>query len=265
MSGESQACCRNERCVAGLIGTLDLCRRLPTFHWKCGTSLRGGSIIRRVPVNDYIQKAVNRLKLTDSFYRYRLMTQRRRYREWLRGGKPLPPPHIVKQETVRAYAHVFDIAVLVETGTYLGEMIEAMREGFDEIYSIELGFDLARNAQRRFALHKNITILQGNSADILRHLLPQITRPAVFWLDAHYSGGTTADDGPGSPLETELSLVLSHPLHQRHVVLVDDARYLGHEPGYPPLRRIREIASAAGLRICEVRNDILRIHDAPPG
>jgi hypothetical protein len=43
-------------------------------------------------------------------------------------GKPVPPPHFVKQSVVRKYAKKFRIEVLVETGTYHGAMVEAMRK-----------------------------------------------------------------------------------------------------------------------------------------
>lgn len=62
-------------------------------------------------------------------------------------GKPIPPPHLIKQETVKEYAHKFSIDILIETGTYLGDMVFAMKDVFSQIYSIELDSDLCMKAK----------------------------------------------------------------------------------------------------------------------
>jgi len=48
-------------------------------------------------------------------------------------GKPIPPPHIIKQKIIRTYAKTFKINILVETGTYLGDMVETIEYVFDYI------------------------------------------------------------------------------------------------------------------------------------
>ena len=68
--------------------------------------------------------------------------------EWKRKGRPVPPPHIVKQRTLREYSKRYDLRILVETGTYFGDMVEAMRADFDRIYSIELSKDLYEKTMR---------------------------------------------------------------------------------------------------------------------
>jgi hypothetical protein len=105
-----------------------------------------------------------------------------------------------------------------------------------------------------------VSILQGNSASVLRELLPRITTPALFWLDAHYSGGTTAKADLISPLEVELSSIFAHPLVLRHVILIDDAQKLGKDDGYPTLESIRRLADGSGLRNCSVKDDIVRLY-----
>ena len=65
--------------------------------------------------------------------------------KWQRSGRPAPPPHQVKQAILRKYASKFNTRVLVETGTFLGDMIEAMRDNFDKIFSIELSEEYYAN------------------------------------------------------------------------------------------------------------------------
>jgi hypothetical protein len=52
---------------------------------------------------------------------------------WERSGRPVPPPHAAKQAVLRAYARAFRTPVLVETGTYMGDMVAAMLDQFDRI------------------------------------------------------------------------------------------------------------------------------------
>ena len=135
-----------------------------------------------------------------------------------------------------------------------------MKNVFTEIYSIEPGEELARNARRRFAPERHVTILQGNSSNVLRDLLPRLTRPWLFWFDAQYSGGVTATDSSASPLEDELSCIFAHPLAHDHVVLIDDARLLGRESRYPTPEALQSLVRSSGFKTCEVKDDIVRIH-----
>ena len=66
----------------------------------------------------------------------------RTFRDWKKKGMPVPPPHIVKINTVKEYAKRFSIKTLVETGTYYGAMVAATKNTFTKIYSIELSKDL---------------------------------------------------------------------------------------------------------------------------
>src|ERR1700687_6102842 len=58
--------------------------------------------------------------------------------QWQLRGRSGPTPHIIKERIVRDYAHRYSLRALIETGTYLGDMIWAMRKEVDEIHSIEL-------------------------------------------------------------------------------------------------------------------------------
>lgn len=70
--------------------------------------------------------------------------------KWLKQGKPMPVPHIVKQELITEYKNKHHISVLIESGTYLGDMVWAQQDNFDKIYTIELSLSLHKLAQKRF-------------------------------------------------------------------------------------------------------------------
>ena len=54
------------------------------------------------------------------------------YWYWKLRGQPVRSPHLLKQRTVREYAEKYRLRTMVETGTYYGEMVAAMKNRFDE-------------------------------------------------------------------------------------------------------------------------------------
>jgi hypothetical protein len=184
------------------------------------------------------------------------------YRIWIAAGKPLPPPHLVKQLAVKELAKRYKARVFVESGTYFGDMVYAVREVFDEIYSIELDEVLCRNAQIRFAGLRNVRIVRGDSGDVLGEILSNVRQPCLFWLDGHYSGGITAVGARHTPIEKELMHISRHSFKRNHVILIDDARCFTGEGDYPSIQLLRDWAVKEGFDNFEVRDDMVRIHGA---
>jgi hypothetical protein len=183
---------------------------------------------------------------------------RRDVARWERRGRPVPPPQIIKYEAIRDYARRYGIRTLVETGTYLGDSIQASLTHFSRIYSIELGDELYRRAARRFVAHRHVTILRGDSAVVLPRLAAELTEPALFWLDGHYSGGITARGAEDTPILAELGAILSLPA--KHVVLIDDIRCFTGNDGYPTLPGLQAFAHARRPEYSfAVENDIARL------
>jgi hypothetical protein len=180
---------------------------------------------------------------------------------WTAAGRPVPPPHLVKQRAIRRFARRFRLPVFIETGTYRGDMVEAVRDGFDRVYSIELGAELHRRARERFAGDEQIVILQGDSGEILGDLLRKIDRPCLFWLDSHYSDADTARSGLITPVLRELEHIFRHELAGRHVILIDDARLFNGEDDYPSLGTVKALAEKAGFESIDVRDDMIRIRN----
>ena len=48
-------------------------------------------------------------------------------KEWKKSGCPIPAPHIVKQITIQEHQKKYGYSILVETGTYLGDMVEVQK------------------------------------------------------------------------------------------------------------------------------------------
>jgi len=163
--------------------------------------------------------------------------QRRALKKWLANGQPNPPPHLIKQANLTDHAKQYGLEVLVETGTYHGDMLDAMRHQFRRLYSIELSERYFIESSRRFEGQAHIKVLHGDSGERLGELVKSITQPALFWLDGHYSAGKTARGMEDTPVLRELEHIFSSHI-PRYVILIDDARCFGTNPGYPTLETI---------------------------
>lgn len=185
------------------------------------------------------------------------------YWYWKLRGEPLRSPHLVKQRAVQEYADRYRLRVLVETGTYYGEMVAAMRQRFDEIYSIEYDHPLAERAAKKFSRWPHIHILEGDSQKKIPEILATLTRPALFWLDAGYYGWAGLQ-GDKQRLTVELDSILQQGVHQQnpksHIILMDDARGLSGQNGAPTVDQVKQhIESTFPGRKVSVKHDILRI------
>jgi hypothetical protein len=158
---------------------------------------------------------------------------RRQKRDWEAAGKADPPPHMIKEEVVRAAAQANGIRTLVETGTLHGDMIAAVAGDFDRVYSIELSRELYWLARLRFLARRRVRLVRGDSSEKIQTLLDRIDEPCVFWLDGHYGGGIMAKGKTVSPILEELSAIMAHRV-RTHVVLIDDAGMFERGTGDPP-------------------------------
>lgn len=185
--------------------------------------------------------------------------QRVDYLWWILRGRPARSPHLLKQMTVLATAKAYNLDTLVETGTYYGEMVAAMRKHFRSISTIEFDSRFYALARSMFAKYPHIRLLHGDSAMWIPKLLMDIHEPCLFWLDGGYFIWD-AKEGSNNRLMTEIDAILSHPV-KGHVVLLDDARGLNGTHGTPRLEDfIRTIQEKYPERRIEVRHDIVRFY-----
>jgi hypothetical protein len=161
-------------------------------------------------------------------------------------------------EIIRSYAKHSKYRVFVETGTAVGYTTGALLDDFERIYTIELGEAAHAEARRKFAPFPKVTALRGDSAKVLPYVLGLLATPAVFWLDAHYSGDGTARGSVDTPIAEELRLVFESGLP--HVVLVDDMRLFGVDPAYPSMEWVAGfVAAQEGRFDMKIETDMARI------
>ncbi|MGD0920892.1 MAG: hypothetical protein ABSA70_03905 [Terriglobia bacterium] len=205
----------------------------------------------------HVKRIILESFLSDWALRWQL---KRELRNWEREGRIGPRPNLLKQKDVKECAREFQLRTMVESGTYHGAMVSATKDIFSRIVSIELDKTLYERAKKKFSRYGHISILQGDSGEVLGNLLPTITEPCLFWLDAHYSGGPTAKGRIETPILQELHHVLHHPV-AGHVILIDDAHCFVGQNDYPTIKDVRELV--LGLHsdwVVEVKDDMIHLH-----
>jgi len=181
------------------------------------------------------------------------------YLRWLARGRTLPPVHVYKERTIRAYARRHGLRTWVETGTYLGFMVEELRRDFDRIITIELDSELCRIVRARFEGQPHIEVVEGDSGIKLSDVCARLPEPALYWLDGHFQPNIGTMANGETPVLHELTTIFAY-WRPGTVVLIDDARLFGGRADYPPLSAIVSQAKAFDPRLgVEVRDDIIRI------
>jgi hypothetical protein len=177
---------------------------------------------------------------------------------WRKNGYSVPVPSLVKQGVIIDYQKKYNCSTFIETGTYLGDTVEAMKTKFKKVISIELGMDLYINAKERFLNVKNVEIFQGDSGKVLPQIVLGLKDPAIFWLDGHYSAGITAKGDKICPILEELDAIFDNS-NLNHVLLIDDARDFVGEGDYPTIERLTDYIKSKNERYnVQVKHDIIR-------
>lgn len=196
---------------------------------------------------------VFRIKQRNSKYR-----QDKIYDKWVSQNKPKPVPHIVKQKAVEECQLKYKLKTLVETGTFLGDMLYSQKDNFDKLISIELDYNLFTDVKKKLRFFNNIEIIHGDSGIVLKEIVPGMDQQCLFWLDGHYSAGFTAKGSIETPIISELDTIFSNKID--HVVLIDDARSFNGTNDYPTLKFVEEYAlnKKNNYKII-VKDDIIRL------
>ena len=181
-------------------------------------------------------------------------------RNWGKNPKSRTPPQPYKHKIIKMYAKKFSLNIFIETGTYKGKTVEAVKNKFKEIYSIELNKGLYLKAKQKFIKYKHINIILGDSSKKLPKILSNIDNPCLFWLDAHYSGGSTSKTNVETPITKELQCILNHS-NRDHVILIDDAHEFTGKNDYPTLPELKEMVNMYKENLLVIKENIIRIHN----
>lgn len=149
----------------------------------------------------------------------------------------------------------------IETGAYRGDTTAWAAKHFARVTTIELSPELCAAAQERFRAQPTVCVRGGDSRTALGESLRSLAGPAVFWLDAHWSGAGTAGGATECPVLAEIAQI-NASAHE-HFVLVDDARLFCAPPPrphradqWPDLATIVEALRQGGRRHVALFEDV---------
>jgi hypothetical protein len=180
------------------------------------------------------------------------------------------PDYEEKRNIILSYKRNYNASILVETGTFMGDTVQALLNEFKLLYSIELSSKLADRARKRFSKSAHVSIITGSSDVELIKVVEKLREPAIFWLDGHYSGEfmyegefvKTARGSLNTPVLRELEVILEAELP--HIILIDDARLFTGNNEYPTVNKIKEMIQNSKLkRVLSNKRDIIRIVPEP--
>lgn len=180
-------------------------------------------------------------------------------KRWAKKGTSKSPPQPYRHKIIKMYAKGFSLNTFIETGTYLGNTVNAVKSKFKEVYSIELNKGLYLRAKQKFTKDEHINFILGDSSEILPEILSKIESPCLFWLDAHYSGENTSKTNLETPIVKELQSILNHP-NKNHIILIDDAHHFTGKNDYPTIPELKEMINQYEEKVLIIKEDIIRIH-----
>ncbi len=115
----------------------------------------------------------------------------------------------------------FGVRTFVETGTFQGTASQWAATMFAQVLTIEMNPKFFSEARSKLEKLPNVEMILGDSAKVLRDLVPEMMEPCVFWLDAHSGGGNFGNEDY-CPLLAELDAINQSACP--HFFIIDDAR-----------------------------------------
>lgn len=117
--------------------------------------------------------------------------------------------------------------IFIETGTHYGSTIFNMSSYFKELHTIELSKNFYNLCVEKASNEKinNITFYNGSSDIIIKEICEKIKKPAIFFLDSHWSMDNTARGDVDVPLLEELKSIKNR--NENDILIIDDLRLFG--------------------------------------
>ncbi len=170
----------------------------------------------------------------------------------------------VPQKLVKTLQKQYNINIFVETGTYMGGTSVWASDHFKKVITIENSRSIFEKTSNRYKNVENIDFLYGNSKEHLKNIVLSLDEVAIFWLDAHWSGGETYGINDECPLIEEIKIINNTKLN--HIILIDDARLFIKPP--PPPHKPEQWANISQIisqineienRYCFIADDVIGV------
>lgn len=137
----------------------------------------------------------------------------------------------IPDDFVLALKNHTSVETFIEAGTFHGGTAIWAASHFNQVFTIEFSESIYQQTKPKLATYPNIYPFYGDSRTVLAEIMPQLTAPALFWLDSHWSGGDTYGATDECPLIEELRIICQS--NHAHMILIDDARFFLAPPPLP--------------------------------
>jgi len=131
----------------------------------------------------------------------------------------------------------------------MGEGIKrALECGFERVISMEINPQFYNDIGRKFKVDSRVTLLLGDTEDLLPSVMASITERVVFWLDGHILTASSRFFGKHKvPLLQELAIIAKHPI-KTHTILIDDRNLMSNEKrGWAEVSEDRVLAALKAI------------------
>ena len=109
-------------------------------------------------------------------------------------GRPFAGDGLLEKE-IRRLISQYGIKSAVETGTFQGATTRALAAMVPEVHTVEISPAFFAQSRQRLDGVTNVRQYCGATPDVLPGLLPQVRKPALYYLDAHWNGQLPAAAG----------------------------------------------------------------------
>lgn len=134
--------------------------------------------------------------------------------------------------------------VFIETGTDTGfTTAHALHQGFKELHTIDIDQAVADRVRAMFDGLPQVHVHHGDSREVLPRII-NANRRTTFFLDAHYQGRGGSALDTMCPLLEELRIITSQPWRDLPLIIIDDARSICGEFGWPTMSQVNIALSA---------------------
>jgi hypothetical protein len=137
-----------------------------------------------------------------------------------------PPEELILQLKER-----YKLKNFIETGTYYGNTAIEAASHFGRVITIENSKMLYEKVSEKYSEVKNVNFLYGDSRIVLKEIIPNLEKAAIFWLDGHWCGGDTFGEQDQCPVADEIRIITNS--NYEHFLFIDDARLFMSPPPIP--------------------------------
>jgi hypothetical protein len=166
------------------------------------------------------------------------------------------------KELIYSLRKAYNIENFIETGTYYGNTAYWASQIFEHVVTIEYSESIYKEVTEKYRHVENIEFLYGDTRHRLEELLPRLKTPSIFWLDAHWSGGSTYGETDQCPIIEEIEII--NRLEHDNFILIDDARLFMSPPPapnsieqWPDIIKVLSMLHSKGDRYIAIIEDVI--------